>query len=261
MLDSPCAAGNAPDMTDGTLPSGIADIPATAAEARLRDCGPEHRPPQWTGSRRNAGDRCFSVVDGRREDWPPGQGSDRRVPCRRRSFANRIPPDAGLLRQLYDSRMEHSALVFLNRHITDEQYIVCTRCHDDLEGHRRKIVRSRFRPEIFRVSNLSDDSVPMPPQGQNPFRQFIRGIRCSADVNSIAPSRTRHTARFRPFAHTGESAAAGQKENAAMPPMVRLYSERKWQSRRIGPRRSTRPYGGRCTGRLSPVSSRCARPG
>ncbi len=75
----------------------------------------------------------------------------------------RIPPDAATFQQLHDIWMEHLVLVFPNQAITDEQHVAFTRRHGDLEVHHQKIIRSRFLPEIFRVSNVNDDGILMPP--------------------------------------------------------------------------------------------------
>ena len=75
----------------------------------------------------------------------------------------RTPPDAALLSQIGDIWMEHLVLVFPDQDITDEQHVAFTRCYGTLEVHHQKIIRSRFLPEIFRVSNVNDDGILMPP--------------------------------------------------------------------------------------------------
>ena len=75
----------------------------------------------------------------------------------------RVPPDAATFRQLHDIWMEHLVLVFPDQDIGDEQHVAFTRRYGDLEVHHQKIIRSRFLPEIFRVSNVNDDGVLMPP--------------------------------------------------------------------------------------------------
>ena len=74
-----------------------------------------------------------------------------------------VTPDAATFRQLHDIWMEHLVLVFPDQNITDEQHVAFTRCYGDLEVHHQKIIRSRFLPEIFRVSNVNDDGILMPP--------------------------------------------------------------------------------------------------
>ena len=75
----------------------------------------------------------------------------------------RVLPDAATFRQLHDIWMEHLVLVFPDQDIGDEQHVAFTRRYGDLEVHHQKIIRSRFLPEIFRVSNVNDDGVLMPP--------------------------------------------------------------------------------------------------
>jgi alpha-ketoglutarate-dependent taurine dioxygenase len=75
----------------------------------------------------------------------------------------RTPPDAALLREIHDIWMEHLVLVFPQQNITDEQHVAFTRAFGELEVHHQKIIRSRFLPEIFRVSNVNDDGILMPP--------------------------------------------------------------------------------------------------
>ena len=74
-----------------------------------------------------------------------------------------VTPDAVTFRKLHDIWMEHLVLVFPDQNITDEQHVAFTRCYGDLEVHHQKIIRSRFLPEIFRVSNVNDDGILMPP--------------------------------------------------------------------------------------------------
>ena len=75
----------------------------------------------------------------------------------------RTVPDAATFQQLHDIWMEHLVLVFPSQDITDEQHVAFTRLYGDLEVHHQKIIRSRFMPEIFRVSNVNDDNELMPP--------------------------------------------------------------------------------------------------
>ncbi len=75
----------------------------------------------------------------------------------------RQPPDPATMRQLHDLWMRHLVLVYPSQDIDDAQHIAFSRCFGGLEVHHQAIIRSRFLPEIFRVSNVNDDGVLMPP--------------------------------------------------------------------------------------------------
>ena len=80
-----------------------------------------------------------------------------------RGIDMRVVPDAATFQEVHDLWMKHLVLVFPGQDITDEQHVAFTRCFGELEVHHQKIIRSRFLPEIFRVSNVNDDGVLMPP--------------------------------------------------------------------------------------------------
>ncbi len=80
-----------------------------------------------------------------------------------RGIDMRVVPDAATFQALHDVWMQYQVLVFPDQDITDEQHVAFTRCFGDLEVHHQKIIRSRFLPEIFRVSNVNDDNELMPP--------------------------------------------------------------------------------------------------
>ena len=67
------------------------------------------------------------------------------------------------LRQVHDLWMEHLVLVLPNQHVTDEQHVAFTRRLGEPEIFHQEIIKSRRVREIFRVSNVDDDGVLMPP--------------------------------------------------------------------------------------------------
>jgi alpha-ketoglutarate-dependent taurine dioxygenase len=75
----------------------------------------------------------------------------------------RVVPDAATFQDLHANWMRYLVLVFPGQDITDQQHVAFTRCYGALEVHHQKIIRSRFLPEIFRVSNVDDDGALMPP--------------------------------------------------------------------------------------------------
>lgn len=68
-----------------------------------------------------------------------------------------------LFRELHDIWMEHLVLVFPGQHVTDEEHVRFSQNFGELEIFHQKIIRSQRMPEIFRVSNVNDDGVLMPP--------------------------------------------------------------------------------------------------
>ena len=73
----------------------------------------------------------------------------------------RASPDQ--LTQVQDLWMEHLVLVFPNQHVTDEEHVAFTRQLGEPEIFHQKIIKSQRVPEIFRVSNVDDAGVLMPP--------------------------------------------------------------------------------------------------
>ena len=80
-----------------------------------------------------------------------------------RGLDMRVVPDATTFQAVHDAWMRYQVLVFPEQDITDEQHVAFTKCYGDLEVHHQKIIRSRFLPEIFRVSNVNDEGELMPP--------------------------------------------------------------------------------------------------
>ncbi len=68
-----------------------------------------------------------------------------------------------LFRELHDIWMEHLVLVFPEQRITDQEHVRFTRYFGEPEIFHQKIIRSERVPEIFRVSNVDDDGMLMPP--------------------------------------------------------------------------------------------------
>lgn len=71
--------------------------------------------------------------------------------------------DADVLKEVHDLWMEHLVLVFPEQHVTDEEHVAFTRLLGEPEIFHQKIIKSQRVPEIFRVSNVDDEGVLMPP--------------------------------------------------------------------------------------------------
>jgi alpha-ketoglutarate-dependent taurine dioxygenase len=80
-----------------------------------------------------------------------------------RGIDMRAPLDAATFQELHEIWMQHLVLVFPAQHITDAEHVAFTRNFGDPEIFHQKIIRSTRMPEIFRVSNVNDDGVLMPP--------------------------------------------------------------------------------------------------
>jgi alpha-ketoglutarate-dependent taurine dioxygenase len=75
----------------------------------------------------------------------------------------RQPLDAVTFRELHDIWMEHMVLVFPGQHVTDAEHVAFTRYFGEPEIFHQKIIRSQRVKEIFRVSNVDENDVLMPP--------------------------------------------------------------------------------------------------
>jgi alpha-ketoglutarate-dependent taurine dioxygenase len=75
----------------------------------------------------------------------------------------RHPLDADTFKAVHDAWMQHLVLVFPGQHITDEEHVEFTRSFGEPEIFHQNIIRSRRVKEIFRVSNVDDEGVLMPP--------------------------------------------------------------------------------------------------
>jgi alpha-ketoglutarate-dependent taurine dioxygenase len=73
------------------------------------------------------------------------------------------PLDPDTARELQDAWMEHLVLVFPDQHVTDQEHVAFTRYFGEPEIFHQKIIRSERVKEIFRVSNVNEDGILMPP--------------------------------------------------------------------------------------------------
>jgi alpha-ketoglutarate-dependent taurine dioxygenase len=75
----------------------------------------------------------------------------------------RRPLDAETFQAVHDAWMRFLVVVFPDQPITDEEHVAFTRFFGEPEIFHQTIIRSRAVKEIFRVSNVDDDGVLMPP--------------------------------------------------------------------------------------------------
>jgi alpha-ketoglutarate-dependent taurine dioxygenase len=75
----------------------------------------------------------------------------------------RQPMDAETFQAVHDAWMRFLVVVFPDQPITDEEHVAFTRFFGEPEIFHQTIIRSRAVKEIFRVSNVDDDGVLMPP--------------------------------------------------------------------------------------------------
>jgi alpha-ketoglutarate-dependent taurine dioxygenase len=75
----------------------------------------------------------------------------------------RQPLDAATFAELHDIWMDHLVLVFPDQHITDSEHVAFTRYFGEPEIFHQKIIRSQSVKEIFRVSNVDENGILMPP--------------------------------------------------------------------------------------------------
>jgi alpha-ketoglutarate-dependent taurine dioxygenase len=73
------------------------------------------------------------------------------------------PLDPDTARDLQDAWMEHLVLVFPDQHVTDQEHVAFTRYFGEPEIFHQKIIRSERVKEVFRVSNVNEDGILMPP--------------------------------------------------------------------------------------------------
>ncbi|MGE0225023.1 MAG: TauD/TfdA dioxygenase family protein [Acetobacteraceae bacterium] len=74
------------------------------------------------------------------------------------------PVDPAVFQAVHDAWMQHLVLVFPEQRITDEQHVAFTRHFGEPEIFHQAIIKSARVPEIFRVSNVDDNGVLMPPE-------------------------------------------------------------------------------------------------
>ncbi len=75
----------------------------------------------------------------------------------------RQPPDAATRAAVLDAWMEHLVLVFPGQHISDAEHVSFTRHFGEPEIFHQTIIRSERVPEIFRVANVDENNILMPP--------------------------------------------------------------------------------------------------
>ena len=71
--------------------------------------------------------------------------------------------DPAAFRELHDIWMQHLVLVFPEQQISDEEHVAFTRHFGEPEIFHQDIIRSQRVKEIFRVSNVNDEGILMPP--------------------------------------------------------------------------------------------------
>jgi len=126
-------------------------------------------------------------------------------------------------RELHDIWMEHLVLVFPDQHITDEEHVQFTRYFGEPEIFHQKILKSQRVPEIFRVSNVNDDGILMPPDHptvqQVSLAQFwhtdssYRTIPCTgALLHGVEVSRTGGETQFTNLYHVYDALPESLKQ-------------------------------------------------
>jgi alpha-ketoglutarate-dependent taurine dioxygenase len=80
-----------------------------------------------------------------------------------RGIDMRKPLDPETFQAVHEAWMRHLVLVFPAQHITDAEHVAFTRSFGEPEIFHQKIIRSNRVPEIFRVANVDDDGILMPP--------------------------------------------------------------------------------------------------
>ncbi|MSO91692.1 MAG: TauD/TfdA family dioxygenase [Acetobacteraceae bacterium] len=73
------------------------------------------------------------------------------------------PMDAATVRAVHAAWMEHLVLVFPEQNISDEQHVSFTRYFGEPEIFHQDIIKSRRMKEIFRLANVDEDGVLIPP--------------------------------------------------------------------------------------------------
>ncbi len=99
-------------------------------------------------------------------------------------FGKPLPKDVA--DAVHAAWMEHLVLVFPDQHITDEQHVQATRAFGEPEIFHQKIIKSRFVPEIFRVSNVDEDGNLMMPE--HPTMQQLGNARKWHTDSSYRPN-------------------------------------------------------------------------
>ncbi len=80
-----------------------------------------------------------------------------------RGIDMRAPLDDATRTELLAAWMQHLVLVFPGQRITDEEHVAFTRCLGEPEIFHQAIIKSKSVREIFRVSNVNEEGVLLPP--------------------------------------------------------------------------------------------------
>jgi taurine dioxygenase len=80
-----------------------------------------------------------------------------------RGIDMRAPLDPATFQALHDTWMNHLVVVLPAQQVSDAEHVAFTRGFGEPEIFHQKIIRSNRMPEIFRVSNVDDDGILMPP--------------------------------------------------------------------------------------------------
>lgn len=76
----------------------------------------------------------------------------------------REPIPEAIAKDVHAAWMEHLVLVFPDQPVTDAQHVQATSAFGAPEVFHQNIIKSRFVPEIFRVSNVDEDDNLMMPE-------------------------------------------------------------------------------------------------
>jgi alpha-ketoglutarate-dependent taurine dioxygenase len=98
----------------------------------------------------------------------------------------REPVTAATKAELNDAWMENLILVFPNQPLTDEEHVKATHAFGEPEVFHQNIIKSRFVPEIFRVSNVDEDDNLMMPE--HPTMQQLGSARKWHTDSSYRPN-------------------------------------------------------------------------
>lgn len=87
---------------------------------------------------------------------------------------------------VHQAWMENLMLVFPNQPLTDQEHVEATRNFGEPEIFHQEIIKSRFVPEIFRVSNVDEDDNLMMPE--HPTMQQLGSARRWHTDSSYRPN-------------------------------------------------------------------------
>lgn len=81
------------------------------------------------------------------------------------------PLQSSIVEQIHKAWMDYQILVFPNQKISDEQHVAVTRNFGEPEIFHQSIIKSKFKKEIFRVSNTDEDGKLIPQS--DPIQQQV----------------------------------------------------------------------------------------